>query len=126
MKKRLTHVTIALSVLLVALAVACAPSAATPAKEKQGAPGEQKDAAPGEKAPKRGGTLTVVSTTTLAPADPAMSQTPYDVWYYVGNPMLYRDPLTWELKPGLIASWDVAKDGKEITLKVRQGGEMAQ
>jgi len=39
----------------------------------------------------------------------------------VGDAMLLRDPETFELKPATFESWQVSQDGKEITLKVRQG-----
>ena len=113
-KRCLALVTI---VALGLITAACAPSAKPPASEKA-APGEK--VAQTDKAPKRGGTITF-NYASAWNADPAMGQTPYTTWYYAGDPMIYRDPETFELKPSVFESWKVSPDGKEITLKVRQG-----
>ncbi|MBM2827150.1 MAG: ABC-type dipeptide transport system, periplasmic component [Dehalococcoidia bacterium] len=105
------------------LLAACAPSAA-PTGEKGAAPAEKAatgdQIAPSDKAPKRGGTITINYGSSWN-ADPGMGQTPYTTWYRTGEPMIRRDPVTFELQPASFESWKVSPDGKEITLKVRQG-----
>ncbi len=103
-----------IAVLAGLLIVACAPSETS----KTGPNGDTGKQAEGT--PKRGGTVTL-NYTSRWNADPAMGQTPYTTWYYTGDPMLRRDPDTFELKPGVFESWKVSQDGKEVILKVRPG-----
>ena len=120
MSARLLRSSVMLLVVSLLLA-ACGPSAKAPTADKEVAPSEQA-AATEEGTPKRGGILRIASSgSSEHTSDPAMGQTPYSVWYYMGAPMIYQDIETWELKPGVIESWEYSPDGKEVTLKVRQG-----
>ena len=108
--------TIVLSVLVSLVVIGCS-AAQSPTGQTPGGGGDKSQ---GEGTPKRGGTVTV-NYPSRWNADPGMGQTPYTTWYYVGDAMLIRDPDTFELKPATFESWQVSQDGKEITLKVRQG-----
>ncbi len=110
------HWTILIAVLASLVIAACSPSEA-PAT----APGEKESTTErAEGTPKRGGTVTI-NYSGRWNADPALGQTPYQTWYWVGDPMLRRNIKTFELEPGIFESWNVSKEGTEITLKVRQG-----
>lgn len=106
-----------LAVTLLAIA-ALLVAACSPARSPAGPTGEKSTQAEGT--PKRGGTLKL-SSTGRHNADPAQGQTPYGTWHYVGDPMLRRNVKTFELEPAVFESWEVSKDGTEVTLKVRQG-----
>ena len=107
--------TLAVTVLAVA---ALLFAACSPAQSPAGPAGDRGTTADGP--PKRGGTVTLSSTSRWN-ADPALGQTPYTTWYYVGDPMLRRHSKTFELEPAVFESWKVSQDGTEIVFKVRQG-----
>ncbi len=107
---------ITIAVVAGLLIVACGPSETSKPTTPSGETGKQQV----EGAPKRGGTVTV-NYASRWNADPGMGQTPYTTWYYTGDPMLRRDPQTFELKPAVFESWKVSTDGKEITLNIRHG-----
>ena len=95
-------------------------SACSPAQSPAGPAGEGEKETKAEGTPKRGGIVTL-STTGRWNADPALGQTPYQTWHYSGDPMIRRNAKTFELEPAVFESWQVSKDGTEITFKVHQG-----
>ena len=116
---------VVVSGLLLALSVACGPSAATPV-EKGAAPSEK--AAPGERAateegtPKRGGILRVSNGgNSWHTQDPALGLVPGSIWMRVGSRIIDRNIETYELEPAAIESWEFSGDSKEITMHVRKG-----
>src|SRR5438445_12681733 len=72
-------------------------------------PGGEQGKGQAEGTPKRGGTVNV-NYPSRWNADPGMGQTPYTTWYYTGDPMLRRDPQTFELQPAVFESWTVSTD----------------
>lgn len=114
MVKLKTNAWIFVAVLAILLVVACSPS------ESPTRPGGDGEGTGAAGAPKRGGTVTV-NYSTRWNADAALGQTPYQTWYWVGDPMLRRNITTFELQPAVFESWEVSQDSMEIILKVRQG-----
>jgi peptide/nickel transport system substrate-binding protein len=140
------HQTALITGLIVSVLVlaACGPSAAPPSDGAQSgaekAPGLDELRKPGEIQPAAGqtgeaqakaatemgekpqhGGLFQDDTSSRWNADPATGQTPYQTWYYIGEPMIRRNIKNFELEPGAFESWEYSADGTEITLKVRQG-----
>ncbi|MBM2826517.1 MAG: transporter substrate-binding protein, partial [Dehalococcoidia bacterium] len=113
------------SVLMLALLLACSPSATPPGEKgatpvEKTAPGEQ--AAPTEKAPKRGGILSVSNSgNSWHTQDPALGLVPGSIWMRAGSRIIDRNIETYELEPAAIESWEFSPDGKEITMRVRKG-----
>ncbi len=99
------------------LLAACTPSETSQTTTPSGETSKQQEP---EGRPKRGGTLTTTGA-SRSHADPAMGQIPSFPWYYSGDPMLRRNAKTFELEPGVFESWEVSRDGMEVTLKVRKG-----
>ncbi len=115
MRKVLGPQTLAVTFLAIA---ALLVGACSPAQSPAGPTGDKGTQVDGP--PKRGGTVTL-NYASRWNADPALGQTPYTTWYYVGEPMIRRNAKTFELEPAVFESWQVSKDGMEIILKVRQG-----
>jgi peptide/nickel transport system substrate-binding protein len=104
------------------LRLAGAAAAAVPCSRLSGPSSALGTAAAAAPAPRPGGELTVGLYRTLDKLDPAVywgppetmvTQMVFDSLVYLGNDL--------NVYPGLATSWTVAKDGTEITFKLRRG-----
>ncbi len=94
-----------------------APVATTPASSSSSAA----SSAPSGQAPS--GTLNVALSTfeaeTFLPWNGGVARQSYLLMIY--DTLVYTDPKTGALKPGLAESWELAKDGKSVTFHLRKG-----
>jgi peptide/nickel transport system substrate-binding protein len=74
-------------------------------------------------APRPGGTLTIGLSAGFDPLDPATTSNTLArlTMKFVYDTLLFRDPKTGEIVPGLARSFNVTKDGKIITIRLRPG-----
>jgi peptide/nickel transport system substrate-binding protein len=72
--------------------------------------------------PRPGGTLTIGLSAGFDPLDPATTSSTLArlVMKFIYDTLLYRDPKTNRIVPGLASSYRVTKDGKIITLRLRR------
>jgi peptide/nickel transport system substrate-binding protein len=75
-----------------------------------------------EQAPRPGGTLTIGLSAGFDPLDPATTSNTLArlVMKFIYDTLLYRDPKTGDIVPGLASSYSVTKDGRTITLRLRR------
>jgi peptide/nickel transport system substrate-binding protein len=103
-------------IVLVALTLLVVASAsAGPARQPAAATGVAQ-------APRPGGTLTIGLSAGFDPLDPATTSSTLArlVMKFIYDTLLYRDPKTGRIVPGLANSYSVTKDGKIITLRLRR------
>jgi peptide/nickel transport system substrate-binding protein len=84
--------------------------------------GQPTSAKIGAQTPRQGGTLTIGLSAGFDPLDPATTSSTLArlVMKFIYDTLLYRDPRTNRIVPGLASSYNVTKDGKIITLRLRR------
>ena len=84
--------------------------------------GQPTAAKAGAQTPRQGGTLTIGLSAGFDPLDPATTSSTLArlVMKFIYDTLLYRDPKTNRIVPGLANSYNVTKDGKIITLRLRR------
>lgn len=74
------------------------------------------------------GSLTVALSTfeaeTFLPWNGGVARQSYLLMIY--DTLVYTDPKTGEMKPGLATSWDLSADGKSVTFRLRKGVQFSE
>ena len=71
--------------------------------------------------PKRGGTLTIGRTATNQSLNPHLSNVGHYAWQLALFDCLANYDGNLNLQPSLAEKWDISADGKQVTLKLREG-----